>query len=188
MKIYVYLIALTVYLFSCSSDDENNTIDHPIEEKEILYLQVNYTDNAFMGGTILNSTNTTDLITYNEFVEPGDFGNLKVYEQGTDILLFDGDVIWAGIGERISPENISSPESFSHVLTDDFQTPHLFDEIWQYYPFEHEIEIPWGAIQSLELVREKLIENQNLSVKYFLYTPGVGDVDENEAYWVFLIK
>ncbi len=189
MKNLLILSLLSLIIFTaCGSDDDNNSNDNLNINKQILYLQVNYEDNAFMGGIITESSNASVLDTYIEYQDPGDFGYLKVFETNTDLALFDGEIDWMGIGERIIPDTIVDASEFDFVLTEDFLLLNNEEEIWTYQGMENNVEPAWSSIQGLELVRAKFEKRSSTRVHYFLYTPTVGDVNEEEAYWVFLIK
>ncbi len=188
MKKIILFILTALLVASCGCDDDNQNDSNPQSLNKILYLQVRYSDNQFMGGTSYVSSNSSALITQNEYQQPNDLGSLKVYEFETNMLLFESSIIWAGVGERFSPEELNPSSEYEFVLSEDYVTPSSFEEIWESPITGQDVQIPWSAIQGLVDVRQKIAERENLEVQYFLFTPSVGMVDTNKAYWVFLIK
>lgn len=193
MKKFPYFLFILVSFFSCDTQENDNiNLETPsLNSQQILYLQVKYTDQTFMGGTILESPTTDSLTTTYNYVTPSDFGSIKIMEQNTSTLLFEGNITWLGLGERFFPETLQSPENFSFTISNDFVTPPHFDNMFPEIDptfLEHNYESAWASLQSLVWVREKLRSRPDLHVKYFLYTPSVGVGNPEDWYWIFLLK
>ncbi len=143
-----------------------------------------------MGGFFLSSTNENPLQTYYDFEAPGDLGNLQILESISNELLFDGSIIWAGVGERIFPSSIFEPSYFDALLTADYVEAVSYENIFteMQEANENEYQASWAAIQNLVEVREKLEARPQMEVKYFLYQPSVGLGNPEDWYWVFLLK
>ncbi len=185
-----FLLLLSFFLlFGCQVDEDDDCCDYnPLSI--VLYLQVKYTDNTFMGGNFLSSANENPLQTYYDFEPPGDFGNLSIMETSSNELLFDGSIIWAGVGERTYPSSILEPSYFDALVTADYVEADSYENIFteMLEANENEYQAPWAAIQNLVEVRNKLEARPQMEVKYFLYQPSVGYGNPEDWYWVFLLK
>lgn len=192
MKKNVLLNLAVLILFVCCSTDDEKPLkkDSSSTKNKVLLLKVDYLTNAFEGGIELNyPTNTTTFTITNEYISPGDFGNIKLKYQELNEILFDGDIIWMGKGEIKEPKNISPANQFIKVKTTEIVNPaagfqNVFNpnnEVYDYAPI-------WLSVQRLALVREYLNSNPNATVKLFLYTPSVGIGDPADWDWIFFLK
>lgn len=190
MKPKILLLLLISLLVSCSSDD-----DAPEENQTnvILMLQVDYTTNVFERGTEFHfQQQSADFTIANEYVEPGDFGSVKlVYEEINEVLFF-GTIVWMGLGEMEFPENLQPANQFEVLLTADYVFPangfeNVFDPSNQHGENFDYTEV-WSSVQNLVKVREYLNSNPNQTVKLFLYTPSVGVGNPADWDWIIYMK
>jgi len=183
----LYLIAIVLLiLLGCTKDDEL------INSNRIVLLKVDYMTEVFEGGKeiiLSNNSPDTDTLPINViYYPPGDFGNITLYYQPTNEMIFDGSIIWMGTGHINFPEEFDSAESFSKLETEieqpeisEFQI--IFYEL-NYQPIDY-TEI-WSAINKLEIVSDYLKSNKKIGL--FLYTPSVGVGDPNEWDWFVIMN
>ena len=173
-KIFV-IVLIMVTFFSCSTDENRKDIHEPNQNK-VLLLKVDYQTNVFEGGKeLLFDNNQQNMTLVNEYITPGDFGNLKITYQELNATIFDGTIIWMGLGQMNFPTNLLPPNQFEVALTNDYILPPSgFENIFNLDNIDYDYESIWGSIQSRVKVREYLTSNPTATVKVFLYTPSVG--------------
>lgn len=188
MKTKALFFILIVILFSCNSDNMDINIDTDAPN-QILMLKVDYTTNAFEGGTVLGFSKPTDNFTItNEYVSPSDFGSIKLIYKELNQTLFAGTIHWMGLGKMTFPEKLEPPSSFKQVKTFDLRYPNGFEDIFNPDNRELDYDKAWQSVQGLEKVREFLAANPNQKAKIFLYTSSVGAGDPKDWYWVIYLK
>lgn len=188
MKAKTLLLALiALALMGCEA--ENNDLEL-CDNNSVLVLAVDYTTNKFMGGAKLDFKNKSEhFTTYNEFVEPSDFGSIKIIYDEIDETLFSGTIHWMGLGERTFPKSLLPADKFEGVITDNYVSPkNGFENIFNPYEMDLNHEVAWGEVQYLVKVREYLAINPEQKVKLFLYTPSVGLGNPEDWYWVIFLK
>ncbi len=153
-------------------------------------LKVDYLTNTFEGGKELGFSNTTASFTIsNQYLPPSDFGSLKLKYQELNETLFEGTIIWMGLGQIYFPQNILAANQFTSVTTTDIVYPangfqNVFNPSNQVYDYTN----AWLSVQRLVKVREYLKSNPAGSVKIFLYTPSVGIGNPAEWDWIIFMK
>ncbi|WP_422104895.1 hypothetical protein [Winogradskyella sp.] len=185
---------LTILLFlifvSCADDDDNN-ID---PASEVLLLQVDFMTNTFEGGKkyVFDSSVESFTISSN-YQAPGDFGNIALYYDELNEMIFDGSIVWMGTGQRSFPENLINPDDFQNNTNPvpmpseaNFQTV-MYDD-FAYYPDTIDYSAIWNSISNLQEVTDFRNNNPNSEINLFLYTPSVGIGDPNEWDWVLFLK
>ena len=185
----VLLVSIMVTFFSCSTDENNKDISDPIQNK-VLLLKVDYQTNVFEGGKeLLFDSNQENMTLVNEFVQPGDFGSLKIIYQEVNATIFDGTIIWMGLGEMNYPNNLLPPNQFEVTLTTDYILPQAgFENIFNLDNSNYDYDSIWSSVQNRVKVREYLNSNPEATVKVFLYTPSVGIGDPADWDWIFILK
>jgi len=188
MKTKILFLFLIAILFGCNSD--NVGIDTETDApNQILMLKVDYTTNAFEGGTVLGFSKPTDNFTItNEYVSPGDFGSVKLTYKELNQKLFEGTIVWMGLGKMTFPEKLEPASSFKHAGTYDLRYPNGYEDVFNHDNGELDYEKAWLSVQSLEKTREFLTANPTQKAKMFLYTPSVGVGDPKDWYWVIYLK
>jgi len=154
---------------------------------EVLILKVDYTTNIFEGGQILRFPDKpaeTLTITY-DYRPPGDFGDIKLYYDEIDELLFYGDIIWMGCGEILFPDTWMAPDEFLK----NYKSVYLQNGFLNVFPnFEIEItEDVWNSVQCLEILQEFLASNPTQQVQYLFYTPSVGVGNPEDWKWILFL-
>jgi hypothetical protein len=181
--------AIILTLISCSNDNEetNTPTTNP---NTILVLKVDYNTNQFEGGKELSFPNTTSNMTLtNQYVAPSDFGSVKIIYQELNETLFDGTIVWSGLGQMNYPQNLLNANQFDTVMTTDYVTPSAgFENVFNPDNTTYSYNEVWTSVQSLVKVRQYLNSNPNASVKLFLYTPSVGIGNPAEWDWIIFMK
>lgn len=182
-------IAIILLVISCSKDN-NETIAPTTNSTNVLVLKVDYTTNQFEGGKELSFTNTASAMTItNQYVPPGDFGSIKLKYQELNETLFDGTIVWSGLGQINYPQNLLNANQFDSVMTTDFVTPIAgFENVFNPNNSTYNYNTIWTSIQRLVKVRQYLNSNPNATVKLFLYTPSVGVGNPAEWDWIIFMK
>lgn len=182
-------VAIIMTLISCSNnnDETNNQITSP---NNVLVLKVDYNTNQFEGGKELSFTTTTSNMTINnQYVSAGDFGSIKLKYQELNETLFDGTIVWSGLGQINYPQNLLNANQFDRVMTADFVTPTAgFENVFNPNGSTYNYNTIWTSVQSLVKVRQYLNSNPNATVKIFLYTPSIGIGNPAEWDWFIFIK
>ena len=182
-------VAIIMTLISCSNnnDETNNQITSP---NNVLVLKVDYNTNQFEGGKELSFTTTTSNMTINnQYVSAGDFGSIKLKYQELNEPLFDGTIVWSGLGQINYPQNLLNANQFDRVMTADFVTPTAgFENVFNPNGSTYNYNTIWTSVQSLVKVRQYLNSNPNATVKIFLYTPSIGIGNPAEWDWFIFIK
>lgn len=190
MKTNFFIIATVFFtLISCSKGNEE-TITPSTNPNNVLVLKVDYTTNLFEGGKELSFTNTCSNMTINkQYISPGDFGNIKLTYQELNETLFDGTIVWNGLGQMNYPQNLLNANQFDSVMTADYVTPISgFENVFNPSNTTYDYDTIWASVQSLVKVRQYLISNPNATVKIFLYTPSVGIGNPEEWDWFIIMK
>ena len=181
--------AIVLTLISCSKDNDE-TIIPTTDPNNVLVLKVDYNTNQFEGGKELSFTNTTTNMTVtNQYVSPGDFGSIKLKYQELNETLFDGTIVWNGLGQINYPQNLLDANLFDRVMTADYVSPISgFENVFNPNNSTYNYNTIWTSVQSLVKVRQYLISNPNATVKIFLYTPSVGIGNPAEWDWIIIMK
>ncbi len=182
------IFATALFIVSCSKDDINDDIKN--DHNGVLLLQVDYLENSFEAGKELTFLDSTLTFTIEkEYDPPGDFGNIKLIYKELQETLFDGTIIWLGLGEMNFPSNLKPATQFDVVLTQDFVMPRAgFEDVFNPGNQTYDYEEVWQSVQNLVKVRAYLKSNPNSSVKLFLYTPSVGIGNPADWDWIIFVK
>ncbi len=185
----ILLLGMALFI-ACNDNDEQQ--EQNVQNK-IAVLKVDYLTNTFEGGTVLNFPNSDDFTISSDYQPPGDFGDIQLYYDELDELLFDGTIIWMGLGERSFPSQLMGANEFS--LSDSlFPQPNdnLFEYVWYdefaMYPAPGTFPLQWAAIDQLEIVHQYRVLNPNGTIHMFLYTPSVGIGNPADWDWYIFMK
>lgn len=189
MERSIPLIALLTLFLSCSKVDLKKIHESQTENK-VLMLKVDYTTNKFEGGKEFTFKNSSQSFTIDtEYRAPGDFGSIKLVYRELDEPLFDGSIIWMGLGKMTFPSDLKPASAFNSVLTADVIYPaNGFENVFNLHNETYDYSIVWMPIQHLVKVREYLKSNPNQKVKIFLYTPSVGVGNPADWDWIIYMK
>jgi hypothetical protein len=190
MKIrFLIAVAFILTLISCSKEN-TQPVSPIINSNNVLVLKVDYNTNQFEGGKELTFTDTSSHMTLtNQYVAPGDFGSIKLKYQELNEILFDGTIVWAGLGQVNYPQNLLNANLFDRVMTADYVTPVAgFENVFNPDNTAYNYNAIWTSVQSLVKVRQYLYSNPNATVKLFLYTPSVGMGNPTDWDWYIFMK
>lgn len=180
----VIIASLSILLFSSCEELERH------HRSKILMLKVDYLTNHFEGGKELLFSQTSENFTIRtEYTPPGDFGNIKLIYDELNEVIFDGDIIWMGLGHINYPQNILPASDFDHVLTCDYYIPRGgFENVFNPQNTDYDYSQIWSSVQGLVKVRDYLRSNPDASVKLFLYTPSVGVGNPEDWDWIIFLR
>lgn len=205
MKKIILSVSLLALLASCSGDDANSPVNQQPEttfstenpanpgggENKVLMLRVDHDTFAFEGGKELTFDAASTFTIASEYVSPGDFGSVTLLYDELDQPLFDGTIIWMGLGEMSFPSALDAADSFA-TIEDGVVQPELsqFEEIeYAEGDFgEPDHQSIWTAIKNIELVKEYRDANPEAKVSLFLYAPSVGIGNPAEWDWFVILK
>lgn len=187
MKRIFYILLLCSLMTACSKEISK------LHDNQLLLLQVDYVTHTFEGGKVLSidseitAVDTIPIIV--NYLPAGDFGNISLFYESEDQMIFDGSIIWMGTGERKFPVDFASVNDFS-TIENPIPKPDnsKFQFIHQNSLLEDfDYQSIWDAISNLEVVEEHLTSHKKIGI--FLYTPSVGAGDPNTwDYYVILNK
>ena len=173
MKKLLLLLIIPMLFFNSCDDDDLKT---GYSEHKIILLKVDYMTQVLEGSAefmveenIYEEDSIPIMVNYNA---PGDFGGLKLY-YNNELNIFDGTIIWMGLGEISVPEYFTPSNELSTI-----NTSITFPKLDQFNTIFYQLKDPipysqiWGAIDNLEVVASYI--NSTPEIKIFLYTPSVG--------------
>lgn len=196
-KKFLFLGLGLAMAFTACSDEDSSPIDNtnPVNGNKVLMLKVDLLTNAFEGGKELSFEEADTFTILPEYVSPGDFGSIKLKYEETDETIFDGTIVWDGLGQMSYPEVLDAPNSFA-VMDDETAMP--AESAFQHVEYgEGEIGFPfltidheaiWDSIDHLQLVEDYRASNPNAKVNIFLYAPSVGFGNPEEWDWFVILK
>lgn len=185
----ITLILMLSLLFSCSEESIET-----MQDSNVLLLKVDYLTQAFEGGTqIIVDEPISDFDIISSYQAPGDFGGIQLYSANSNTLLFDGTIIWMGLGLMEYPANLKPASSFE-TLEEALPLPSaeafskvMYDE-YAYYPEDMNLATIWSAIDKLAVVKDFRQSNPEAKIQLFLYTPSVGVGDPADWDWMLFLK
>lgn len=182
MKSSIVFFAILTLVTSCSKQAST--------ANKVLLLKVDYLTNTFEGGKEFTFTGPkTSFSISKDYKQPADAGYLKLTYQELNEPLFEGSIIWAGLGKINFPQNLIAANEFISVATADIISPaNGFENIFNPGNYAFDYTPVWLAIQKLVKVREYLTSNPGATVKLFLYTPSVGAGNPADCDWIVYLK
>ena len=190
MKVKLVIhVALFLTFLSCSKKN-TQPVATSSNSNTVLVLKVDYNTNQFEGGKELSFADTCSKMTLtNEYVAPGDFGSIKLKYQELNEIIFDGTMVWAGLGRVNYPQNLLNANLFDRVMTTDYVSPIAgFENVFNPDSIIYNYNPIWTSVQNLVKVRQYLYSNPNATVKLFLYTPSVGMGNPADWDWYIFMK
>ena len=190
MKKLLLIIFFFVSLFSSCTEENSTSAENTTQPNQVLLLKVDYLTNTFQGGKETSYTETSNSYTISHQSIPAvDFGNIKLKYNEINQILFDGDIIWMGLGQIHYPQNMLAANQFDAVLTADVVFPSTnFNHILPEPNLSNNYNQVWMAVQNLVKVRQYLISNPTGVVHLYLYTPSVGVGNPADWKWIILMK
>jgi len=183
------LFSICLALFSACEDDYDS--EETVETNTILLLKVDVMTYTFEGAKELemaSEISDSETIPLNvDYAPPGDFGSIALYYEGKE-LIFDGSIIWMGLGEISYPESFDPPSSFSELnSTISLPDTNRFQLIFNDFGYAAiDYSLIWNAINKLEIVDDYHESHKNIGL--FLYTPSVGIGDPNDWDWFVIMN
>jgi hypothetical protein len=192
MKKYILNIILIMTLCACNSSDEPEEIQ--LTPNKVLLLQIDYLTYDFEGGFEFEFQQSSSFTITSTYDPPFDLGNVKLYYDEINELIFDGDIYWSGSGYRNFPEELVEPSIYA-VTTNSVPLPNtetfqkiMYDESDHFYPDTINYSEIWNAINNLELVENYLISNPDGIINLFLHTSSVGGNQPSDWNWYLILK
>ena len=170
--IFYTLILLTI---SC------NSIEH---ESKLLLLKVDFQTNKFEEGIEIPFPDTS-LNILTDFLRPHDFGNIRLFQEGSNDTIFDGTIVWEGTGKRTFPKEMLPYRKFHFRKKD---TPLPPESKIKFITEKGNYHNIWSAIENLSIVHQYLKSNPNGEIFFFLYNPSVGILDRSKSDWYIILK
>lgn len=193
MKKALLLFLSAGLLLSCS--DDTTVDDTPDTTRELLFLKVNFTSNAFEGGKLYEFENVEmgNTIPFEEIVvSPDDYGRYTLKYTPTGDVVFDGEMVWmGGHVEQEVPSQFDAPGIYT--LLNSAATTNL-DEAQYFMPTVYEgmieetpvdVTAAWNAVSHLEIVHDYINEGAKVGIQ--LYTPALGVFDPEPARWFIVL-
>ena len=181
-------IMIVVLLASCKKNEPQPTNT----TNKLVLLQVDYMTNVFEGGKELEfdslpySSNFTISFDYDP---PGDFGDIQLFYTEADEIIFDGTMIWMGIGKV----NYPIMDTSSFFVTEAYPLNLPGEETFEWVAYtQPSSEIPyesiWNDISQLSIVAEYRSSNPNSKIHLFLYIPASGPGCPSLNNWYVILK
>ncbi len=168
---------------------------------QLLLIKINYTNSEFEGGKLygFNVTPADTIPLEIEYVKPGDFGYIKITHKPDLEVIFEGDIIWRGVGEIQIPEKFSDPAEF---LKADYEIEAPSLENFEYFflkkplsgtfathgnvdlelKLEEDFDKIWEELADLQVIHEFMDDNASMGI--FLYPASALTWDF--AKWLFV--
>lgn len=188
-KSAILFFLLTLFILSCSEDNDDN-LENEINGNKVVLLKIDFLTHTFEGGNELTFESASDFTITTNYQPPGDFGSIKLMYEEVDEPLFDGTIVWMGLGERNYPETLQGVNDFT-TTPEAVEMPNesmfinvMYDEN-AYYDEDLDYSLLWDAIKNLKIVQNYRNSNPDETIKVFLYTPSVGL--GNPADWDYYI-
>lgn len=177
---------------SCKKDDGENEDNIT---KTLVLLKVDYLTHDFEGGQLVelppftNLSDTLPLIV--DFVAPSDFGRLSIYYNSISPsqLVFDGSLVWAGLGSRSFPATLANGVDFpllssplGNIDSTEFKVIH-----YDLAPQQIYYDSIWDGIKNLEIVGF-VRSTSTTKMALFLYRPSNGAGDPADWDWYILME
>lgn len=201
MKIILYLLFILTLTISCRKDVGTAPINEKVDlvpstipiANKVLILKIDYLTYSFEGGYELPFYDTTTFNISSTYNPPGDFGDIQLYYEEFNALLFDGTIIWMGTGAQSYPA-ITQPAIEFEVNNQYIQMPtySTFEAVkysnYQTTIADSEYDQIWSAVANLKLVENYRNSNPTGTIFTFLYTPSVGMGNPAEWDWYIFLK
>lgn len=190
MKKIAALFLLLIFA-SCSNDINDSVQQNP--NRNLTLLKVDFLTHTFEGGNSFEFNNiamTNTLPIEEIYVAPSDFGNYTLKYTPTNEVIFDGPIGWMG-GSYDLPLEFDSSDYETTTLnpTIDFNEIEYFlptAEILAYEGYTNfDYSSVWNAVKNLQVTNDCL--DNNGKIGFFLYTPGVGVFQPENAYWLVIL-
>ncbi len=211
MKTKIILWLFPLLLLGCTSDEEtftsNVTQQHTADtqrqsqtpghtvasQNKVLLLKVDFLTHAFEGGKQLVFKETPGFTIGYNYQPPGDFGSIALLYTETAQPIFEGTIIWMGLGQMQYPQSLNPAAAFSAFPNPLPMPPaDAFDILYYdpsaYYPDPVPLASIWNAVDNLQIVAQYRHNNPGAAIRIFLYTPSVGVGDPADWDYFVILK
>ncbi len=189
MKLSLFLLSITSFLLNSCVYERAIPVKNLTPQNRVLLLKVDYTTNTFEGGKEFYFNNQTSTFTIRtEYQSPGDFGGIQLYYQELNSKLFDGTIVWNGLGHIVFPTSFLAPNAFNPINTLVAVPQPVFENVFNPNNTVYSYEAVWSSVAYFEKVNQYRNSNPNATVKIFLYTPSVGIGNPADWKWILVFK
>lgn len=183
---------ITTLFLSCFEDNDDDGMLGNVDNKVVL-LKVDYQTHTFEGGKELAFGQSAGFTIASEYEAPGDFGSIELIYEELGQTLFEGTIVWMGLGERSYPESLLAVDDFVTVPEAvEMPSQTLFENVmydeFAFYPEDLDYASLWEAIDNLQIVQTYRASNPDGTVSIFLYTPSVGAGDPADWDYYVILK
>jgi len=189
---FLQIIFATFFVYLGCGDATIDQVSEPGDENKILLLQVDYQTTSFEGGKELDFSPASNFTLGTTYNPPGDFGDITLTYLEVNQPIFEGTIVWAGLGEMSYPNNLLPASSFNRNSQGlPLPSANLFQTVnyeGGYYPDPLDIRRIWDEIADLELVESYRQANPQSQIQLFLYTPSVGVGNPADWDWYVMLK
>ncbi len=116
---------------------------------------------------------------------PVDFGGVAVFDPCSGLVLFAGNIVWAGRGGQVYPAD-PIPADRLQRTSNQAPPPSTIGVAGTQFPADQKDALAaWDSVRDLNLVNDLAVPPYSVAV--YLYPRTVGDFDPAAADWVILI-
>jgi len=195
MKKTILLFGLTLAMSLTACSDDDTSTNQPAGNNKVLLLKVDLLTNTFEGGKELSFEEADTFTITPEYVSPADFGSIKLKYEETGETIFDGTIVWNGLGRMTYPGTLDTPNSFNVMDNEvpvpessQFQVVEFSGDGIGFTLMPSDREAIWESISHLQLVEDYRTSNPDAKVTLFLYTPSMGMGNPMEWDWFVILK
>lgn len=195
------LLVLLAFCFGCSSEDHPAIDNSPAPNtakpgrnipqqnavlNKAMLLKVDYLTQTFEGGKELIFPNNPNFNLIWEYNAPSDFGSVTLVYADEGQPIFEGTIVWMGLGAMSYPPSLMPASSFATGGA--LPMPNINTFLFMDYS-QTNFTVPyaaiWDAIKNLQVVAQYRLTNPNAPIRIFVYTPSVGV--GNPADWDYFV-
>lgn len=201
---FTLLLVLLAISLGCSTEDQptidnnstpstnkpgRNIPQQNVVQNKAMLLKVDYLTHTFEGGKEFIFPNNPNFSLMWDYNSPGDFGSVTLMYAEEGLPIFEGTIIWMGLGAMSYPTSLIPASSFATggalpmPNINSFQVMHYAET--NYYPDPVPVAQIWDAIKNLYVVAQYRVANPDSPIRIFLYTPSVGV--GNPADWDYFV-
>jgi hypothetical protein len=187
------LLLVSFQFLSCSKNSNPPSSIPSLPNNELIAIQVDFKTQAIEGYHIYNGIELTavadSLPIGVEYNSPGDFGDVLLYWQSVSQRLFEGTIVWMGLGQRQFPAVLGNPNDLifktsAASMPDSSDIQWVLDENGSLQGTGVSYTEISNAIDHLSIIHNR---RADLPMAVYFYTPSVGMGDPATwKYWVII--
>lgn len=188
---FLFSLTTVLLMLACS---ESRPPQSPggVTATDLIGIQIDFQTGAVEGGAYYANIDLSYAadslpIGLKSYTPAGDFGNIQWEWKPSQELLFNGDIVWMGLGTRIVPEWLIAPEDLGWNSTP-AAAPDSAQQQWLAKKWNENLPIDGSKLWS-ESLHLPCFHNrrEDLPIAIYLYTPSVGIGDPNTwKYWIWI--